>query len=539
MAGYRLLAASAGIAVALIATQAWADPPGGRGGGHEPRVREQRDLAPADHGGGDHAARDAERAARDALRATERVVQAGGGSGGGGRDKIDPAQAGDVGGKSSGGSPGGSSSVTATAAVENQSGSNSGSGGSGSGSGSSGSSGSGSSGSSGSGDGSGSNSGSGSSGSNSGSGSGSGDDTTTIASNGPGVTSLDEQGHTVRDRELVVVADDATLGARAQGLGFVILERDQLRTAGSMLFRLQAPAGMRSSDALALLQRTEPASAAGYNHIYFASGPDEVAKAAGTRPATRSARPTAPFAVLDGFSEAQFSGAQVQTFSPVKAGSAGHGETVTAIAVDSLAVMRRRPGKLMLANVVESYANGSSGASLVAIIRALDWASASGARVANLSFAGPDNPAMARTVERVQAAGLMIVAAVGNFGPAAPPAYPAAYPGVVGVTAVDHRDQPYALANRGGQVMFSSLGVDLSLQQSQPAISGTSFAAPVITAVMASLAADGDNLQAIEAAIALAHDLGPPGRDPIFGYGRIGAEDFRRAPPARLATITR
>ena len=57
--------------------------------------------------------------------------------------------------------------------------------------------------------------------------------------------------------------------------------------------------------------------------------------------------------------------------------------------------------------------------------------------------------------------GFVIVAAVGNDGPAAPPLYPASYARVVGVTAVDAHRRVLIEAARGPQVMFASPGADM------------------------------------------------------------------------------
>ena len=54
-----------------------------------------------------------------------------------------------------------------------------------------------------------------------------------------------------------------------------------------------------------------------------------------------------------------------------------------------------------------------------------------------ISLVGPPNKLVARAIEVVQSRGIAVVAAVGNDGPAAPAQYPASYPGVLAVTAVD------------------------------------------------------------------------------------------------------
>jgi subtilisin family serine protease len=143
-------------------------------------------------------------------------------------------------------------------------------------------------------------------------------------------------------------------------------------------------------------------------------------------------------------------------------------------------------------------------------------------------------------VARVVAQGVLIVAAVGNDGPAAPALYPAAYPGVVGVTAVDRHRRVIFEAERGPQVMFAAPGADIPAATESngfAAVRGTSFAAPLVAGLLAARlkAAAGardpgppsDTAAAARAAVAAlaraAVHLGSSGRNTVFGYGLVGA----------------
>jgi subtilisin family serine protease len=120
---------------------------------------------------------------------------------------------------------------------------------------------------------------------------------------------------------------------------------------------------------------------------------------------------------------------------------------------------------------------------------------------------------------------VIFVAAAGNEGPTAEPSYPAAYPQVIAVTAVTKDLRNYRYANRGPHIEFSAPGVDIWTAAPGGGASfhsGTSFAAPHVTAVFAVEPPEAlqqgkadllDNLAVM--------DLGKEGRDPIYGRGLL------------------
>jgi len=136
--------------------------------------------------------------------------------------------------------------------------------------------------------------------------------------------------------------------------------------------------------------------------------------------------------------------------------------------------------------------------------------------------------------------GYLIVAAVGNDGPAAPPLYPAAWPGVIGVTAVDARQRVLVEAGRGPQVKFAAPGADMAAARPQQAyvlVRGTSFASPIVAGLLALEleAPDGAAAQrAVAALAARALHPGAPGLDPVYGYGLVGAELRQQPALARV-----
>lgn len=184
---------------------------------------------------------------------------------------------------------------------------------------------------------------------------------------------------------------------------------------------------------------------------------------------------------------------------------------------------------LYAASVFYARKDFAEGASMMNLIRALDWLLSEKVSLINMSLAGPDNHILANVIAKTLANGTAIVAAVGNEGPAAPPLFPAAYPGVVAVTAVDNKQKIYRWANRGDQVYFAAPGVNILSARANGGYgreSGTSMAAPVVSAFLACNMQQHDRDEALTLLSAKAIDLGKPGRDAIFGVGLLDPAAF-------------
>ena len=126
----------------------------------------------------------------------------------------------------------------------------------------------------------------------------------------------------------------------------------------------------------------------------------------------------------------------------------------------------------------------------LAILKGLDWAVLNGARVVNMSFAGPNDVLLGQAIAAAVKLGVTVVAAAGNAGPDAPPAYPGAYPNVIAVTAIDDNDALYQAANRGTYIAVAAPGVDIigpSPNGGYDLSSGTSMAAAHVSGVAALL----------------------------------------------------
>jgi subtilisin family serine protease len=140
--------------------------------------------------------------------------------------------------------------------------------------------------------------------------------------------------------------------------------------------------------------------------------------------------------------------------------------------------------RLLAVRALDAQGQGTS----LSIADGIEWAVTRGARVINMSFAGPDDPLLRQHLAAVHARGIVMVAAAGNDGPASAPLYPAADTHVIAVTATDPDDKLYALANRGRHIAVAAPGVDVlepAPNDSLQLISGTSVAAAHVSGIAA------------------------------------------------------
>jgi thermitase len=127
------------------------------------------------------------------------------------------------------------------------------------------------------------------------------------------------------------------------------------------------------------------------------------------------------------------------------------------------------------------------------VIRGLDDAWGARADILNLALAGPANLALERAVTRLDQLERLVVAAAANDG-TDQPRYPAAYPSVIGVGAVDRNGEPFTLGNRGASAEMVAPGVEIlsTVPGGSFAFSdGTSLATAHVSGVLALLVAAG------------------------------------------------
>ena len=298
-------------------------------------------------------------------------------------------------------------------------------------------------------------------------------------------------------RALGFVVDRETSAAAALGLAVVTLHDTRRRS---------------TSRAMRALRQAAPDATFTYQHLYLPAG-----DGTGDAVSTTESPSTAPRRVglIDG-------GVDPADPALAHAHIEQHGCTTTVASRHGTAVAARLvAGDADTVYAADLWCGDTVGGATSNLVDALAWMAREHVGVINISLVGPDNPVLARAVQAVIARGHVLVSAVGNDGPAAPPLFPAAYPGVIGVGAVDAQDRVLPESGSGPQVAFCALGL---VGKGRNALRGTSFAAPIVARRAAQLldVPRADASAQIEQRLAAeARDIGRSGRDPRCGYGLL------------------
>ena len=359
------------------------------------------------------------------------------------------------------------------------------------------------------------------------------------------VLEADPHGAPIVRGELLALSPSAAALQAAGDAGFSVVREHSFAELGTRIVVLHASGS--TARALVRLQGLDPAGVYDFNHLYTDSGAPGAADMSAAQPApapggvARADEADGGAAIRLGLIDSgvdvtheAFNGLSVQQHGCGTAVPAEHGTAVASLMVGhARALHGAAPGSALYA--VDVFCGLATGGAVDAVAEGFAWLLHEQVAVINVSLVGPPNRTLAGIVQNVLARGHLVVAAVGNDGPAAPPLYPAAWPGVVGVTAVDAHQQVLVEALRGPQVKFAAPGADLAAarpHQAYALVRGTSFASPIVAGLLALELHTPGQAAAQQAVAALARralDLGAPGLDPVYGYGLVGA-DLRRQP---------
>lgn len=353
--------------------------------------------------------------------------------------------------------------------------------------------------------------------------------------------------------EIVATGLDESAIASLQQQGFAVEDRVTVNLVGGDMVRLRIPRGLNLNAARAAVVALNPSATVDYNHIYQ---PESVEQPACVRESCgllrhmvgwptggdgsgRACLKSHRIGLIDtaiNADHAVFAGIKLEVLrlDEKEDGRSGeqHGTAVAALLAGASG--GRSPGLLPAAEIVAVDAfrrlrKGTDIANAFDLVRALDLLTQRDIRVINLSLTGPPNLLLEQAVEATIDRGAILVAAAGNDGPKAKPVYPAAYEDVIAVTAVDSDRKAYRRAVRGSHIDIAAPGVNVwtaaSISGSRQK-SGTSFAAPFVTAAVSVLLASRPNFSPAEIETTLtqsAQDIGQPGKDPVYGWGLLNA----------------
>lgn len=358
------------------------------------------------------------------------------------------------------------------------------------------------------------------------------------------VLEADPRGAPIIRSEVVALSPSQAALDRARAAGFGIGRTRTLEGLDVSIVVLQAPPGMSTRRALERLRREDPEGTYDYNHVYLESG--EVGE--GSPPSSsvpgRATSVAAKVGLIDGGvqrSHAVFNGVTVHEHGCTGGAiPSAHGTAVASLLVGQGEVFHgAAPGAELFA--ADVYCGLATGGALDAVAEAFAWMSREKVPVINISLVGPANALLEQIIRVVISRGHIVVAAVGNDGPSAPPLFPAAYPEVIAVTGVDAKDRVLVEACRGKHVDFSAPGANMSaasIDSPFGVVRGTSFAAPIVAGLLARQLGVINKSQAdaaLAALVAQATDLGARGVDKVYGNGLVGNE---LRPPEQLASAT-
>ena len=347
------------------------------------------------------------------------------------------------------------------------------------------------------------------------------------------------QGELAIAREWVVYASEADLAWFEQS-PFSVTKQRYVSLLDSWLVNIQVPDAFNSLNRIKAALPAHLQSQLGRNHVYLTqSNPaeaNEEGAAVKESAATTSSVETKPLCetparigMLDSAIEDThplLSTLQVREHTFIDASlplSRAHGTAVAGILQQHLA----HNSQVVNAAVFYARTQVSQGASLFDLVSGLDWLASQQVPVINMSLTGPDNPLLAKAIAGLSSKGVTLIAAVGNAGPAAPPLFPAAYPDVIGVSAVDAQGNIYRWANQGEQVALSAPGVSVLTARVKGETgpeTGTSIASPAVAGWLAQWRTCQSESDTTQTAIPPAlrqqlQDKGESGWDPVFGEG--------------------
>jgi subtilisin family serine protease len=365
----------------------------------------------------------------------------------------------------------------------------------------------------------------------------------------------------------IITANMERLQAAVRTIGLTLLASENLGITGSTAVRLRITDGRTVQEMIRLLAANQLFAVVQPNYVYtLQQQGEETAPAArgDTGPkgdpaqyileklkisdVHRMVRGTnIPIAVIDSEIDAvhpDLEGVVARRFSAVGAPEKphAHGTGMAGAIASHQRLLGTAPGARLLAVHAFSSAAATAESTTFNILKGIDWSVREGARIINMSFAGPKDPSLQRVLKLAYDKGIVLIAAAGNAGPKSPPLYPGADPNVIAVTATDVDDKLFPGANRGKYISVAAPGVDILVPAPEgdyQITTGTSVAAAEVSGIVALLLERNPKLTPADIRRILttsAKRLGPGERDDSFGSGLIDPLQALQLADPRIVT---
>ena len=344
------------------------------------------------------------------------------------------------------------------------------------------------------------------------------------------------------ENEVLVIDPPESFPAGLAGTGYRVIEQVTLQALDVTVYRVSIPSGRTVQQAKSDLAATFPGVTVDANHHFESQAGKNFTQSTaraliGWKPAKAACGKGVRLGMIDASVDVNHEAlkgqdVKFQSFHKKgrRPGPADHGTAVAAILVGKSEWGGLLPGaSLKAANMFEKNKTGRVVGNALALLKSVNWLAGQKVHVINMSVAGADNKAIRVAMKKAMGRRMVMVAAAGNWGREDRPAFPAAYKDVVAVTAVSKDRKVYGKANKGKYIDFAAPGVSVytAVPSGGRLQSGTSFAVPYISAIMAMSISKGTrkNPKALRKVVQQSIvDLGSPGKDKTFGWGLVSSE---------------
>ncbi len=331
-----------------------------------------------------------------------------------------------------------------------------------------------------------------------------------------------DKGPAVRGQIIAMSPEPAAL-ARLLASGYRVEADELIPGIEVRSVTLATPEGKPLMAALAEVRSLAPGTEFAANHLHAQSASVAMPAVPGAALLQRKVGDRKAIGIIDGGVGAHpaiLSSVEQRGFARGAPSPNPHATAVASLAVGAKPIHSAAPLAPLL--VADVFGADPTGGNALALAKAIGWLTSKHVPVIVVSLVGPENALVRKAVEKSVAQGVLIIAPVGNDGPAAPPAYPANFDRVISVTGVDARNRLLIEASKAIQLDYAAPGADTmaaDLSGRLVNVRGTSFAAPLVAGRLFMLSRAGAN--ALHALDGEALDLGPKGPDSAFGRGLV------------------